>query len=200
MSGAMIDNGRLMAKLAKQSDEVLLGLTSRYGDREAFGVFFERHRDSLLAFLWSHTGNHEIAQDLASEAFATALLKVSTYDRRRGDGRVWLFGIARITMLASYRKRAVEESAREQLDLLIPEYSETAWEEVEQRLEKALPALVEGLDELPPSERDAVIARIVDERDYAEMALAANATEAAIRQRVSRGLRKLSRGLQNSSR
>lgn len=48
-----------------------------------------------------------------------------------------------------------------------------------------------GLDDLAPSERMAIKARIIDERDYADIAGAERTSEAAIRQRVSRGLGKL---------
>lgn len=44
-----------------------------------------------------------------------------------------------------------------------------------------------------PTERQAVVARVIEERDYDEIAVASGATPAAIRQRVSRGLAKLAR-------
>lgn len=181
------------ANLANESDEVLLRLTAKHNDHRAFEVFYQRYRAKILSFLWRHTGNREIAQDLASETFATAYLKASTFDPKLGTGRGWLFGIARIALLASYRQRAVERTARLQLGVVVPTISDEAWEEAEARLEETLSKLVTGLDELSLVERDALIARIVEERDYPEIALSANASEAAIRQRVSRGLRKLRR-------
>jgi RNA polymerase sigma-70 factor (ECF subfamily) len=42
--------------------------------------------------------------------------------------------------------------------------------------------------DLPPEQRQAVLARIVDERDYAEIAARLRVSEAVVRQRVSRGL------------
>ena len=44
---------------------------------------------------------------------------------------------------------------------------------------------------LPQAEREAVAARVIEERDYTEIAATTGATEAAVRQRVSRGLSKL---------
>lgn len=46
---------------------------------------------------------------------------------------------------------------------------------------------------LSAAEREAVTARIIDERDYPEIAVAQGASPAAVRQRVSRGLAKLAR-------
>jgi DNA-directed RNA polymerase specialized sigma24 family protein len=48
-----------------------------------------------------------------------------------------------------------------------------------------------ALAQLPEDERDATGARVIDERDYADIAAAHGTSQAAIRQRVSRGLAKL---------
>jgi RNA polymerase sigma-70 factor (ECF subfamily) len=44
---------------------------------------------------------------------------------------------------------------------------------------------------LPAEQRDAVLARVVDERPYPEIAAEMNCSELLVRQRVSRGLRQL---------
>jgi DNA-directed RNA polymerase specialized sigma24 family protein len=45
--------------------------------------------------------------------------------------------------------------------------------------------------DLPPGERAAVLARVVDEQDYHEIAAALGCSEDAVRTRVSRGLARL---------
>ncbi len=52
---------------------------------------------------------------------------------------------------------------------------------------------VEALGELPAAEREAVHARVLEERAYSEIATAHGTSQQAIRQRVSRGLAKLGR-------
>ena len=49
------------------------------------------------------------------------------------------------------------------------------------------------LAELPPEQREALAAHVIDERDYAELASSLQISEAAVRQRVSRGLSALRR-------
>jgi len=44
------------------------------------------------------------------------------------------------------------------------------------------------LGALPPEQRDAVRARVLDERSYAEIAVELQCSEAVVRQRVHRGL------------
>jgi RNA polymerase sigma-70 factor (ECF subfamily) len=45
-----------------------------------------------------------------------------------------------------------------------------------------------ALDRLPANERDAVRARVIDERDYRDIADELECSESVVRQRVSRGL------------
>ncbi|MGH2858758.1 MAG: RNA polymerase sigma factor, partial [Solirubrobacteraceae bacterium] len=55
-----------------------------------------------------------------------------------------------------------------------------------------------ALDELPATQRDAVLARVVDERPYAEIAAEMRCSELLVRQRVSRGLRTLRTKLEDA--
>lgn len=191
------DDGRAMApdpdqlarRLARRSDADLLALTPKVPD--AFDVFFVRHSEAILAYVWRHTGNRDVALDLTSETFAVALEAVARFDPQKGDARGWLFGIAKITMLSSYRRQQAERSARTRLGIALPGFSDEDWEAAESRLDAALPGLIEGVEQLPRAERRAVVARVLEERDYSEIAASEQATEAAIRQRVKRGLGRL---------
>jgi RNA polymerase sigma-70 factor (ECF subfamily) len=49
------------------------------------------------------------------------------------------------------------------------------------------------LAELPDDQRDAVTAHVIEERDYGELAATLQISEAAVRQRVARGLSALRR-------
>ena len=183
------DADQLARQLARRRDVELLALTPSLP--AAFDVFFVRHSHAIASYLWRQTGSQELAADLTSETFAVALESVARYDPAKGDARGWLFGIAKITMLTSYRQQRAERSARERLGHTVSGYSDAAWEEAEARIDALLPGLVDGVGELPRAERRAVVARILDERDYAEIAASEHATEAAIRQRVKRGLARL---------
>jgi DNA-directed RNA polymerase specialized sigma24 family protein len=66
-------------------------------------------------------------------------------------------------------------------------------ERVEQIVDADGAGYLEALATLPEPERDAVNARVLEERDYPDIAAAQGASPAAIRQRVSRGLAKLAR-------
>ena len=50
-------------------------------------------------------------------------------------------------------------------------------------------SVLDLVDQLPASQRQALQARVVDERDYHEIAMALGASDASVRQNVSRALR-----------
>ena len=83
----------------------------------------------------------------------------------------------------------VEQRARQRLGMppraLTDEDLERIEEIVEAEQGPDVTALVAGL---PPYQREALLARIVDERSYAAIARDLRVSEAVVRQRVSRGL------------
>lgn len=181
----------LRRRLERLSDADLLLLASERANPEAFAVFYRRHAATVASYLTRHTGIRHIAEDLTAETFATALDRAWSFDPGRGDARAWLLGIARITMLSTYNRGKVEQAARRKLGMATPDHSEADLEEAEARLDASLSNLVEGLEGLKQEERRAVVARVLEEREYAEIAAEQQISEAAARQRVSRGLRKL---------
>jgi RNA polymerase sigma factor (sigma-70 family) len=185
------DGGEISRRLGQLPDAELLRLTHEQTSHRAFEVFFCRHRGPLMAFLMHHTRNADVAEDLVAESFAIAYDRAWTFDPNLGNGRAWLFGIGRRTMLTSYTKRRVEADTRRKLGMTVRDHADRVWAEVEARLDDSVTGLVDGLNDLPRSERVAIIARVIEQRDYAEIARLYDVNEAAIRQRVSRGLRRL---------
>jgi RNA polymerase sigma-70 factor (ECF subfamily) len=59
--------------------------------------------------------------------------------------------------------------------------------------------VVELVETLPVGERDAVKARVLDERSYSEIAASLHCSEMVVRKRVSRGLARVRRRLEAES-
>jgi DNA-directed RNA polymerase specialized sigma24 family protein len=168
------------------SDEELLGLTVR--DPDAFGAFYDRFEADMLAFFYRATRRAEIAADLTAEVFAAALESAGRFDAQLGTARAWLFGIARHELADTWARGRVEDRARRALELEALVLSEAALERIA--------GLGEGpalgmLGELPDDQRLAVTGRVLEEREYAELAAAMACSESVVRQRVSRGLRSI---------
>jgi RNA polymerase sigma factor (sigma-70 family) len=180
-----------VADYARLSDDELLRRTAE--DREAFGAFYDRHVRAVLIELRRRGLSADEALDLTAEVFAAALVASRRYRPGEAPAHAWLLGIARNKLAHRRRRAAVETAARRKLGMARLTYSDDALERVDELLDAERSVYVNGTAHLPPAEREAVVARVIEERDYDEIAAASDATPAAIRQRVSRGLAKLAR-------
>jgi RNA polymerase sigma-70 factor (ECF subfamily) len=179
-----------MNRFEKQSDAELLARTAR--EPKAFEAFYLRHERLVLGFLIARTRNAEVAADLAAETFAGLLEGADRFDPTRlgGDSAVpWLLAIARYTLRASVRRGIVADEARRRLQCEPLVLDDAALARVEEI--GAEGSLVGLLAELPANLRDAVSARVLEERGYPEIAADLECSELVVRKRVSRGLSRL---------
>lgn len=154
---------------------------------EGYAVFYRRHVAGLLGYFLRRTHDPELAADLCAETFAAALDGAHRFDPARGPAVAWLYGIARRLLAHADRRGAVEDRARRRLGMAPLDLTDAAIERIE-ALAGSEAALAQALAELPAEQRAAIQARVIDERDYDEIALAAHTSQSVIRQRVSRGL------------
>ena len=88
-------------------DEDLVGWAQR-GQREAFGLLYDRHFGSVYGYCYRRLGEREAAQDAAAETFRKALTALPTY--RPQAFRGWLFAIARHVVADAARQRHADLS------------------------------------------------------------------------------------------
>ena len=186
----------VVERLDRLSDEDLLAATAQ-GSPDAFGMFYERHIALVLALFRRGTGSAELAGDLAGETFAAALLSCRRFRPGGPPATSWLLGIAQNKLRESARRHRVETTARERLGIPPLEFCDEDLERIEQLADEASDALV-LLDQLPPAQRDAIRGRVIDEREYRELAQQLTCSEQLVRQNVSRGLRRLRNGLKEA--
>ena len=166
-------------------------------ESQAFGVFYRRHEVLVLRYLMTRCRDPELAADLTAEAFAAAFEAADRFDPEQAGGTnalPWLLTIAMNTLRLSIRHGAVAEDARRRLECepAVLEDAELA------RIEEV--ASVDGgveelLATLPLDLREAIVARVLDERDYQDIAGELDSSQMVIRKRVSRGLSRLREAL-----
>jgi len=190
-------NIRVVGLDARPDDELLRAAVES-ADEQAFAELYRRNVDVVLAFLRRRVPDGEVAFDLTAETFAAAIVGARSY---RGDGPVvgWLLGIARNKLLESLRRGRVEAAARDRLAHEPMMVADRDLELVEERAAGAAARLDRALAELPQDMRDAVVARVVEEREYPDIARELSCSEHLVRQRVSRGLRRLRASLERSA-
>jgi RNA polymerase sigma factor (sigma-70 family) len=168
------------------SDEELL--TAARADPEAFAAFYRRHARPVAGFFAARTHDAEVAADLTAETFAAALEGVDRFRPDRGAATAWLYGIARHQLSRWQRRRRVDDRARRRLGMERLELGDADLERVGALADDEAAAVRVWVEELPVDQRVALRGRVIEGDDYTELAGRTGASEAAVRQRVSRGL------------
>jgi RNA polymerase sigma-70 factor (ECF subfamily) len=167
-----------------RTDGELLVATS--SDPEAFGVFYRRHVRGVVTFFRRRVASPELAFDLCAETFAAALEAAPRYEPRPEPARGWLYGIAWNKLHEAQRRGRADDSTRRALGMAPILLTDEGLERIE--------ALTGGealqlLEALPADQREAVRARVIEQRGYGEIAAELHCSESVVRKRVSRGVR-----------
>jgi RNA polymerase sigma-70 factor (ECF subfamily) len=72
---------------------------------DRFEALYRSSRDDVYAYVLTLLRDRNAAEDVTALAFERAYRRRRTFDRRRGEERAWLFGIARNAALDELRKR-----------------------------------------------------------------------------------------------
>jgi RNA polymerase sigma-70 factor (ECF subfamily) len=187
---------RQSASPPSPSDEELLEGSATCPEK--FVAFYDRHAPGLLAFFGRRTYDSQVAADLTAETCAQAFASRKRF-RNPGPGSAtaWLYTIARRQLNRFVRRQCVESQWRERLGMerivVAPDALERAEELMD--LEKVRDHVAAALDALSGDVREAVVLRVVQGLSYPEAARLAGCREDLMRQRVSRGLKRLARDL-----
>jgi RNA polymerase sigma-70 factor (ECF subfamily) len=170
----------------------------RAGDRTVFDQVYAAFNDRLFTFLLRLSGRREVAEDLVEE---TWLRLVAHAGRLNPDTTLaaWLFTVARNLHVSYIRSRALEDTTSSGLIGLWPygvrrssPFEETAANELERRVERALASL-------PSTAREALLLIAASGLSPAEAAVVCNISPEAMRQRLSRARMQLTRALENDA-
>jgi RNA polymerase sigma factor (sigma-70 family) len=71
----------------------------------AFDVLYRENRDDVFAYVCGLLRDSDAAEDVTALAFERAYRKRRRFDPDRGNGRAWIFGIARNAALDELRRR-----------------------------------------------------------------------------------------------
>ena len=170
-----------------ESDEVLLASP----DAASFEAFYVRHVDELLGFFARRTRDAEAAADLTAETFAAALTARRRYRPDKGSAGAWLYGIALKKLADMQRRGYVERKGRRRLGMERLDLTDADIARIEALADDRTATLL--VSRLAPEQRDAVVAHVVDERSYGDIAGELGTSEAVVRKRVSRGLQTVRR-------
>ena len=161
--------------LRLQSDEKLIGLVRR-GHHGAFEALVQRYQPRLLAFCRHMLGSQEDAEDVLQEVFAASFNAICADDRPI-NARPWLYRIARNRCLNHLRRP--QPAGQDSMDVFERDGGVTTADTVHKREE--FRHIVADVQELPETQRTALLLREIDALSYEQIALAMDTTVPSVK-------------------
>jgi RNA polymerase sigma factor (sigma-70 family) len=158
-----------------QSDERLVALVRR-GNQAAFEALVARYQSRLLAFCRHMLSSKEDAEDVLQEVFAAAF-NAMLADDRPINVRPWLYRIARNRSLNHLRR--TQAVGVDSMDVHLSEGGVTTADKVHKREEFRL--LVSDVQDLPETQRTALLLREIDALSYEQIADAMETTVPSVK-------------------
>ena len=163
------------ALLRLQSDERLIALTRR-GQHAAFEVLCARYQTRLLSFCRHMLGSREDAEDVLQEVFAAAFNAVLA-DERDINVRPWLYRIARNRSLNHLRRASA--IGVDSMDVHFAEQGLSTGDKVMRR--ENFRELIADVQQLPETQRTALLLREIDALSYEQIAHAMETTVPSVK-------------------
>jgi RNA polymerase sigma factor (sigma-70 family) len=161
--------------LRLQSDERLVALVRR-GHHGAFEALVQRYQPRLLAFCRHMLGSREDAEDVLQEVFAASFNAICADDRPI-NARPWLYRIARNRCLNHLRRP--QPAGQDSMDVFERDGGSTTADTVHKREE--FRHIVADVQELPETQRTALLLREIDALSYEQIAEAMDTTVPSVK-------------------
>jgi RNA polymerase sigma-70 factor (ECF subfamily) len=158
----------------------------RDGDEDCFGVLLDKHRNSLVHFLYRMVQDQPVSEELAQEVFLRIYKSRASYEPT-AKFTTWMFRIATHLALNWLRD---EKNARSEERLDHDRGGELQrWElpdrkpSVEQRMvyQVRLQEIRDAIATLPEKQRAAVLMHKYQEMEYSQIALVLESSESAVK-------------------
>lgn len=173
------------AQAAALDYDAELMLRVKEGDGASFGVLLEKHRSSVIHFLYRMVQNHAVAEELGQEVFLRVYRSRSTYEPT-AKFTTWLFRIATHLALNSLRdgknERLQERLDDDSKDMPVRQVSDKKpTVEASMVYQSRLEEVRQAVATLPEKQRAAVLMHKYQEMEYSQIARVLNCSESAVK-------------------
>ncbi len=166
------------------TDEEVLVMASR-GDRDAFGMIYERYVDRIYNYIYYRTGNTNDAEDLTARVFQRAMNHIVNYTDRGVPFSAWLYRIAH-NLVANWHR---DRSRRQEIPLsdapLVSKGNHPESSIVHTQQQESLLSLIRSL---PPERQTLLILKFVEHMSNAEIGEIMGRSEGAVKSLYHRTL------------
>jgi RNA polymerase sigma-70 factor (ECF subfamily) len=172
-----------MPDVELRDDEILARASQ--GDKDAFGMLYERYIDRIFNYVYYRTGNANDAEDLTARVFHRAMHHIENYTDRGVPFSAWLYRIAH-NLVANWHR---DRSRRQEIPLsdapIIAKGDHPESSLVHTQEQEALLKLIRGL---PPERQQLLILKFVEHMSNAEIGEIMGRSEGAVKSLYHRTL------------
>ena len=141
---------------------------SQNGNREAFQLLIEKHKNSIRKKTIELVGNEHDANDILQETFIRAYTKIDTYKQNYSFSG-WLYTIAHNIFIDTLRK------ANKNINVELTDYNQNGMDCIDddnwQKKEEQLTSLEKSILELPKQYREVLNMRFLIDMSYEEISI-----------------------------
>jgi len=167
------------------NEEKLLLLASQ-GDRDAFGLLYERYVDRIFNYVYYRTGNLHDAEDLTARVFQRAMNHIHNYTDRGIPFSAWLYRIAH-NLVANWHR---DRSRKQEIPLddvpILPSRGDHPEKNLVRSQEQE--TLLKLIRRLPAERQNLLILKFVENLSNAEIGAIMGRSEGAIKSLYHRTL------------
>src|SRR5882672_12431237 len=172
-----------------------LMLRVKEGDGPSFGVLLDKHRSSVVHFLFRMVQNHAVAEELAQEVFLRVYRSRGTYEPT-AKFTTWLFRIAThlgLNWIRDGRNEKLQDSLDQETSDGATRQLRDRGRTVEQELvyQAKLGEIRQAIESLPSKQRAAVMMHKYEEMEYTQIANVLTCSESAVKSLLFRAYESL---------
>ena len=183
-----------VAAAAMDFDAELM-LRVKEGDGASFASLLEKHRTSVVHFLYRMVQNHAVSEELAQEVFLRVYRSRATYEPT-AKFTTWLFRIATHLALNALRdgknERLQQTLDDDGSDMPVRQVSDARPTVEEEMVHQArMDEIRRAITALPDKQRAAVLMHKYEEMEYSQIAKVLNCSESAVKSLLFRAYESL---------
>lgn len=165
-------------------DEVVVKAVA--GDKQAFGVLYERYVGRIYTYVYYRTGNTHDAEDLTARVFYRAIEHISRYRQRGIPFSAWLYRIAHNLVANWHRDRQRRQEVP--IDDVVNLQAKIDPPELTMMNRMDIDRLMKVIQTLSPERQELIILKFVQELSNAEIGRIMRRSEGAIKSLYHRTL------------
>lgn len=174
-----------MTSVSTLERDAELMLRVREGDEPSFVILLEKHRNSVIHFLYRMIQNQAIAEELAQEVFLRVYRSRESYEPT-AKFTTWLFRITThlaLNHVRDRRKDKLHDSLDEKLEDSAPRQLADRVANIEERMlrDARLGEIRQAIEKLPEKQRGAVLMHKYQEMEYSQIAGILGCSESAVK-------------------